>query len=305
MATIDTIADVQVTRATRTPSRVGFGLPLIAGWTDAFPEVVRSFTDPADLLDLDGIESEDLLYKEAVSVMSQNPRPRRFLVGRRTQSSAPTQSVSIGEFTTTVGATVGLTIRGERAEYEVQEGDDAAAVLAGFASAVNALSVSYTATEDEPNDVVDIAADDAGLFSAFENPQGCVIVADDTPSESFADDLSAIRESNDDWYCLLHPQSSNKAQILDIAEAIEATTKLYVTSASDFDMLDTEDDQDVHSQLEEQGYDRSSAWYHHELGGGLAGGIAGRQLPKDAGRSTWAHKDVAGVPVTPQHVGGR
>jgi hypothetical protein len=304
MATINEIVSVQVTRATRTPSRVGFGTPILVGWTNAFPEQVKSYTDPADFLE-DGVPATDPLYLAAVALMSQSPRPPRFLVGRR-NSTAPTQAIALDTLTTTEGATVGITIGGQRAEYTVQSGDVKNDVLTGLTAAINALTVAATAVADTVTDFqVDVSSDVAGTFFAYENPVGCVVKADDTPSEAIATDLTAIRQSNDDWYCLIHPQSSSKAQTLDIAAQVESLIKVFSAQSADFEVLDSEEDQDVFSQLQAQGYDRTFYLWHQEVGSGGAAGWAGKQLPKEAGRTTWAHKDIAGLLTTPQHVGGR
>jgi hypothetical protein len=303
MATIDEIVSVQITRETRTPTRVGFGTPLLMGWTDAFGETAKSYTDPADFL-ADGIPATDPLYLAAVSLMSQNPRPPRFVVGRRS-SDAPIQSVAIATATAVEGATVGITIGGERAEYVVEDGDDAGDVRAGLIAAINALSAGVTASEDAGNSLVDVDADAAGDFFAFQNPVGCFISADNTPSVAAAVDLAIINASNDDWYCLLHPQSSSKAQTLALAAAVEPLKKLFVAQTSDNEALDTEEDQDVLSQLMALGYDRTATLWHHEVGSGAAAGWAGKQLPKEAGRTTWAHKDIAGVASTPRLSGFR
>lgn len=80
-APITDIVNVSIDAATSTPTRAGFGVPLVVGFHEVFTERVREYTDAADLL-ADGFVAADAIYRAVVALFAQTPRPVKVLVGR-------------------------------------------------------------------------------------------------------------------------------------------------------------------------------------------------------------------------------
>lgn len=106
---IGRIVDASVTRATRIAARRNFGLTLIAAYHTVFPERVRLYEDPADML-TDGFDDEHPAYLGAVALTAQEGRPAQFKIGRRV--GAPTQTVVLTPTTPTEGEIYSIKIGG-------------------------------------------------------------------------------------------------------------------------------------------------------------------------------------------------
>jgi len=109
----DRIFPVEITRATRTASRRGFGIAMLAAHHTRFPERARSYADPSEMLD-DGFETTDAAYLAAVAFCSQSPRPPTFKIGRRL--GTPDQTIRLTPGTPVEDEVFGITIGGVRFE---------------------------------------------------------------------------------------------------------------------------------------------------------------------------------------------
>ena len=86
------IVNVTITTGTKTPTRTGFGLPLVAGYHTVFPERVRSYTSIASMI-TDGFTAIDPITLAATAALSQNPSPPRVIVGRCANTQAQVMKV--------------------------------------------------------------------------------------------------------------------------------------------------------------------------------------------------------------------
>jgi hypothetical protein len=92
---LEDIVDLTITVTSATLTRPGFGTPLLlvssvpAGWG---ANLTRQFSKLSELTDL-GFTSSDPAYKLAQKIKSQNPAPRKFKIGKRT--NAPSQSLQV------------------------------------------------------------------------------------------------------------------------------------------------------------------------------------------------------------------
>ena len=87
MSTLDQIASIQISLASSGLSQVGFGVPLILGYTPTWIERSRTYTD------IDGVAADfattAVEYRAALVLFGQNPRPEKVVIGRG--SNKPTQ----------------------------------------------------------------------------------------------------------------------------------------------------------------------------------------------------------------------
>lgn len=138
------IVDVQITADTRFPTRLGFGTPLVAGYTTAFVDRVKTVAQLSEVLALGGdLTATHPIYLEIEALFSQNPRPKTAKIGRRAGTPSqsitltPTNVVESHETTVTIGgvpftfvSTVTATVAEITAALELLINPDADAILA-------------------------------------------------------------------------------------------------------------------------------------------------------------------------------
>ena len=103
------LANVTITRANVTPSRAGFGTPMIVVYHTLNADRVRAYSSLA-AMSADGFRSHDPAYRAAAACFAQTPRPRRVKVGRR--ASAPTQVLRLTPTTPSAGEVYALRLDG-------------------------------------------------------------------------------------------------------------------------------------------------------------------------------------------------
>lgn len=121
------------------------------------------------------------------------------------------------------------------------------------------------------------------------------LIGDWDTGETLAENLDAIRDINDDWYCLLL-DSAVKADIEAAAAYIEPLVKIHIAMSSDAAIFDSTSTTDVAYALKAAGYDRTALIakktgvtdYPHAA-------WAGEMLPRLPGEATWAYKTLRGV----------
>lgn len=305
MSAVDNTISLTITRETKTPSRAGFGTPLILAWGPSGAPSQAVYTDTTGMTD-DGWAATDPAVLCAEEIFSQNPKPSQIKVIKKT-STPQTQTVEIlprAVSELTAGDEYKITIGGAEATYTVGASDTQDDVVNGIASAINALSVAVTASPDTGNDVVDVTSDSAGDFFAYEGAFNVYLLDNTSKSGSEAADLSNAENLDPDWYVLLCPQDGSQALIAEWASEIESRSRLYVPVTADYSVPEsdgTSTTSDVISSLVSSAYERTIPLWHHELAAGHDGAITGRVLPTDPGSITWQFKTFAGVPVTKLH----
>lgn len=123
-------------------------------------------------------------------------------------------------------------------------------------------------------------------------------------TETWAQALTAILTEHADWYGLI-TSTRLKSDVLLIAAWVESNKKLYVTTASDSDILSGTGD--VADLLKTAAYERTLIAYHstagqapHEQPGDaiIDAAILGKMFGGyDPGSATWAYKSLAGISV--------
>lgn len=181
---LDRIVRANVTRATRTASRRAFGVALIAAYHTVFPERVREYTDPSEMLD-DGFGELHPAYLAAVALCSQDPRPTSFKVGRR--AGAPDQTVRFTPATPTEGE-----------EFSVEIGGVTFTVTADATPTVAELTAALTLLINADPDA--IIASGVGSTAGIQNilPASYNGIRGDGPYEP-ARNLTLTLNAHADW----------------------------------------------------------------------------------------------------------
>lgn len=116
--------------------------------------------------------------------------------------------------------------------------------------------------------------------------------------ESYAQALQKAIEEDGDFFAVLI-DSKEDADILGIAESIQARDMLFFASSAEADLLSSSVDDDIGSQLMDAGYDHTSLLYsptadteHPEAA------WVGSLIAKTVGSYSWEYKKLAGVTVS-------
>lgn len=291
---LDTIVDLEITRESSSPTRTGFGTPLLVGhhtvWID---RLVKEYSTPDDMLD-DGFSASHYLYKAMVVAKSQKPSPKTVKIGRRV--TPLTQIVTLTPTITTEGHVYSAEIDGAEVTYTVPASATVQSIVEAMNPTFDALA-SVVATED--NTKITLTGAAAGTpFSVKVTSDGWT-VAETTADTTTDDELAAIQAADDEWYGLTVCDSHSKATNLLVAAFIEARKKLAAVQTSDSACLDDGVTTDIMSALQTAAYERTGAWFHRSIGGTewLAVGILAKQLTYTPGSNTLAFKTVNGVSV--------
>jgi hypothetical protein len=139
MSFADDIASVTITRANVTPTRAGFGTPMVVAYHTLNSDRVRTYSSLA-AMSADGFRSHDAAYRAAAAVFAQTPRPRRIKIGRR--ALAPTQVIRLTPVAPSAGEVYSLRIDGLAVTFTADGTPTVAEVCTGLHAAIGALAVA-------------------------------------------------------------------------------------------------------------------------------------------------------------------
>ena len=163
--------------------------------------------------------------------------------------------------------------------------------------------VKYYANIEEMTADGFIAADEeyiAALAVFGQNPRpnriaiGRIADGDDDIAES----LDTISAEDDDWYGLMLV-SRVAADVTGAAAWTQARSKIFGTASEAAAVLDATSNGDIAATLKTSGHSRTFVIYHASAATIYPEAAwFGTQLPTDPGSSTWAFKDLEGIPVS-------
>lgn len=201
MSSVDSIVSVAITAQTTTPTKPGFGIPLIAGYFEnwASTDLVRAYTD-VDGLVADGFTSSSAVYLAAQAILQQTPHPEYFLVGRLTTPYTP-------------GVTLTITDATEGAKYTLQVGANTATTYTVLASATTSTVATAIAALLDALTGYDASAVGSQITLEWTAGDGDPIRVRNWSSNielrmtgtatNLEDELTAIKVANNDWYGLV------------------------------------------------------------------------------------------------------
>jgi Protein of unknown function (DUF3383) len=298
---------VTITAQTRTPTQVGFGTPLVAGYFTAWPDRIRTYQNLTDLA-ADGITSTGVgaaTYWNVAAIMAQTPRPPQVKVARRTNAWTLVVDLVVTD------ATAGKVYKGSigplgGTAQSFQRTVPGSSTIAAEATAIKALIDAFSlagstalATTNVTNDTIRFTATMPGTMFVFSgrNPELQIFNRTAAPA-AIAADLDAVRAADDDWYGLTL-DSSSKAEVLVAAAWAETQLKILFADSADTENGTVGASSTLLKQLKAATYTRTSTWEDTAvLPAFLNSAIEGRQFAiNPPGTSTYNGKTVAGVTV--------
>jgi len=266
---IKDIVEVNITRESARVTQVGFGTPTILGEHARFTDRIRSYNDPADMLD-DGFFTTDSHYLAAIKLMSQELSPTLFKIGKKLADYNAIQKVSFtgtptaGTWTLTLGAETTGAINWDDVAADVETALEALTAVTSV-SVSGTMAAGFTIEFLNPGlQAVSTMTVTVGSLTGVTAGTITVIQAG-SATESWKTALAAIRNEgaggDDDWYAL-SILSRTEQDILDIAEDIEAasTPKIFIAVSEDSDIAGS-GTADLMSLLKGLNYDRTGLVY--------------------------------------------
>ena len=300
MSTLDQVANIQISLASSGLTQVGFGVPLILGYTPTWVERSRTYTD------IDGVTADfattAVEYRAALVLFGQNPRPEKVVIGRG--SNKPTQRYRVYVSSVVNSKRYAVSVNGT--EYAITSDGTATndEIVAALEAAIDPACTAGGATASVVGAVgsqyLEIVGNAAGNWISISVGDIAYLkLVQDHADPGIAADLDAIRLENDDWYGV-HTSFNSSAMVLACAAWVEANKKLYIVEVCDSDCATVSESiaTDILKQLKNAAYFRTGAIYHGSPIAFADAGWLGRCLPLAPGSETWAFKTLAGVPVS-------
>jgi hypothetical protein len=293
------LVQITISSDSNSVTREGFGVPLIVGASNRFPERFRSYSSLSAMED-DDFVATDAEYRAALRLLSSNVRPPQFLIGNA--ANRPTMRWKV------------TPIAGNLKKYQLYVGDGAtpaeftsdgtgtvAEIVAGLKTAVDDLATGATTTDNTTH--LTITASGAGVFlRCVTGDRALLLIEQDHADPGIAADLTAMLEAARategaaDFYAIILCFPST-ATIAAAAAWTEVNRRLLVVATANTDVT-TAATTDVASTLKTAAYTRSPVIYHHDPSLFADAGWAGRCLPLTPGSETWAMKTIVGLTPT-------
>ncbi|SEQ64506.1 Protein of unknown function [Rosenbergiella nectarea] len=289
MASLNDIANVDISLNTSTVGKASFGIPLVVSPTTAFTDRLRKYSTYSSAVS-DGLDPQTLLALSAI--FSQSPRPKIAYVGRR---DAATINIGLTSSTIVTGAVYTLSINGESVAYTAVDGDGVDEVLNGLNSAIQADATlkALFGTPVVSDSYLSLPKTDATSSFAVTGGSNLSVSAQGGTS-NLATDMEAIKAVDNTWYGWSLVER-NDSLISQGAAWTETQAKLFFACTANESVWSSATD-DVASQLKSQQYlrtvpiaDRNAATQYPDAA------VMGRFFTKDPGATVFALKSLASM----------
>jgi hypothetical protein len=290
VAELDQIVDVTITADSKTPSRQGFGTPLLLSYHTRWVDHYRTYGSLREVA-VD-FETYDSAYRMASVAFAQNPCPKTVVVGRL--PAAPSFTRTLTMTSAVEGEIVSFTIIDPTTgtATDISYTILAAATTTTVATAVELLVEAVTGIASSAStDTITITPVTAGGQIWVYNLVNCT-TEETTADAGYDDELTALQLLNDDWY-FITTDTCSAANVALIGAWALANKKMYfVSTDSSGELAGTGT---IGSALSALSNDRTVVLYapnSHEFGGVAWAALGAAQTP---GSITWAFKTLKGV----------
>lgn len=296
------LVTVNISSATVSPTRPGFGTPLMAAYHTKWTDYARTYSSLAGAVS-DGFGPTDTAYQMVAAAFAQNPAPTQVMVGRLAHSQTQTIALTLGSASNL--DTYTLTIVGVDGVAHVMDFASTGVVntdAASLTAAINAIYGGLAVNTGSPSAVVTLspAAGKKIDIQRF-NPSGgvtpIITLVDNTTAANLAADLNAILANTlpGSWYGLATDDNS-AASITAAAAWAEANgAHLYLYNNSDTRCI-TSSSADIFSTEKALAHARSGGLYAGTNVLAYSGAAwLGKTLPQNPGSLTFMYKTLAGV----------
>lgn len=255
----------------------------------AFAERTRTYTSFGALAE--DFRSGSSVYEAGLRYFGQELAPASVIIGRKqidgVDGTVATVSNSTEYSVTINGVKVAITSDASATAIEIITALDLA-----VAAKLQITGVNFTDNLDGTFEV-DVAVPGAEWSITTSSNLSIVKKAS---TESWSDALTAVEFSNNQWIAL-NAEDHSDAVILELAEAIEAREKVYITSTSSA-AVKTAVTTDVASQLKDLGYNKTAIMWKADADVNYPEcAWTAYQIQPLPGSNTWAYKTLTGTSV--------
>lgn len=285
MTQVVDIVDIRITRESQAISLASLDVPMFMAAHTAFAERTRSYTSIEGVAE--DFSSTSTVYEAASRFFGQQVRPPRIVIGRRQVPSVvvtPTVANNAAYSFLVQDETVSFTSDASATSTEIVDGLEAAFSTAGIVGAI------FT---DNGDGTFTIAPSTLGEGFSFKTVSTNLVSVPSPVTETYADSLAAIEESDGDFIAVTCEDHSNAA-ILALASAVEPREKVYGTSTDEAAVAGS-GDTDIASQLKAAGYEKTFVIFNRNDEKYAECALLGRILPENPGSYTAMFKTLTGV----------
>jgi len=289
MTTINDIVNVSITRETRSIQRASFAIPCFIASHVQFSERAKEYNSIDEITD-DGFATTSNVYKAASKYFSQEVAVDKIIIGRR--------QVDVATLTPTVAnnAVYSFKLNGTTISYTSDSSATAAEIVAGLQAAITTAGITDPVDSGSTTLILTLGAADGFTVTNLTSNLAMVL---DTSTEAWGDTIDAVRNENNEWYCV-SIDSRLEADFLTVAayvEAIKATSpKLFVFSSS-ASAIKTSATNDIFSQMKALNYEHTAYIWKGDTANYPECALVGRFAPEQAGSNVWEQKTLIGTTV--------
>lgn len=288
MTVLTDIIQVQISRETQAVSRAAFNIPMFIAEHTAFSERARTYSNFTAVAE--EFKSGTAVYEAASRYFGQELVPATIVIGRKQVNGVDGSVATVSDSTeyklVVNGTSVTITSDGTATAVEI-----VAALKTAFTAAA-IVGVNFTDNLDGTFDLDVSTPGAAWSVTASSN----LTLANKASTETWADAITAVEQENSQWIAL-NAATHTDADILEIAEAIEAREKIYVTSTSS-SAVKTSVTTDLASQLKALGYQKTALMWKADADENYPEcAWTAYQLQPLPGSNTWAYKTLTGTSV--------
>lgn len=287
MSELDNVIQITLTRSSTPVTVASFQIPLILAAFTNFSERTRTYTDFKSVTA--DFSSSDKVYTIANQLFGQSTVgavPPSIVVGRRQVDSVT--------FTPTVVDSTAYTVTLNGVVYTFTSGVGATAttIVTGLKAAIGSptgITVTGTTT-------LTLAVTVAGTAWSVKSSTNLVAV-NAAPTETWANALTAVSDSNDVWYALV-AETHTAADVQALSAAITASRKIFGTSSQDI-VVPTTGTTDIASTLKAISAGRTYGVYLPTADAEYPEAVwMGSQLAYTPGSNDWDFKRGVGATVS-------
>jgi len=294
---LDRIVEIQLTRGSTPVETASFQIPLVLATHTKFADRSRVYTDFSAVED--DFDSVDKVYQIAQKLFGQTTvgaRPPSIVVGRRQVDSVA------GSVTVANNVQYELTIAGPASvtpsvyTFTSDGTATAAEIVTGLKAAITTAGITDPVDSGSATLILTLGASAGFTVTQQTSNLGVVL---DTSTEAWGDTIDAVRNENNEWYCV-SIDSRLEADFLTVAayvEAIKATSpKLFVFSSSASN-IKTSATNDIFSQMKALNYEHTAYIWKGDAAAYPECALVGRFAPEQAGSNVWEQKTLIGTTV--------
>jgi Protein of unknown function (DUF3383) len=292
MSALSQVVSISISSATKAAAATSFNEVLIAGYTAAFLDRTKRYSELADLV-ADGITSSNPIYLAAAALYAQPNHPDTFKVGRFT-----TQFTMSYKFTPTAQNSKVYTVKvnGLSATYTSDASATVAEICTGLQLAITALAISGVSATD--NTTYFTVQGTAGTYFTIQSTgDGVLTIEDTTADPGVTTELNAILAEDQDFYGLVCTQHS--AAIVEAVSAVAQTNKKFYGASTLDTAVTTSSTTDVAYTIKALSADHTFLIYNQAPHTFPEAAAFGQLFPYDPGAANYAFKNLVGIAATP------